>query len=345
MPLDFATLAKDAASSSQDFAAAAAAQPEAQGSLGIFKYLTQSLAKAREAADAEQIEALTLMIQTDFPEGEPKPPAPVPVQRSPSHELSLLAQTSAQALRDLIAARSTLESAKDRVVAAQSQLDEAKEHATQSAAAMNLALNRYTEADQQVRNFNSKVAALEAQRSAQIVSEVAQIAAASPGTPTATEAGQANAKSTPEQTYASVVAKGKGKQNSQMPLEPVLVLPAVKRPQQPDNADEEMEAKEAEPSEQSMGTTTSKRLKKERDAKMLAQSNDLSTAGLLLLTPALATDDQYLAKLARVCHTYGVTVADVIQKAVNGENLIAALQEQAAKTEDKPKEEATEDDI
>ena len=156
-------------------------QPESDAKNGIYQYLVTSIAAAKEAGDTSKMEALNFMLNKDFPAGEPKQqPPPPPPQLSPGHELNLLSAKSSQTLREMLTARSTLETAKDRVVAAQSLLDEAKEKVTQSAAEMNLALRRYTEADNAVRDFNSKVAALESQRSAQIVYQVAQMA---PGTP------------------------------------------------------------------------------------------------------------------------------------------------------------------
>jgi len=323
--IDFGALSRAASASSLHADANATQQvPNEAPNAGIYKFVASTASSEAENNPAK-VAALNVMLKADFPEGEPLPPRPMPAelaQLSAPNELNILAGSSAQALRDLIAARSALEVCRDRVLACQNQLDEAKEMATKAAAEVKCSLDRYKEADTAVKDFNAKVAAKETERSSKIAEQVARVS--QPTTPPV-NSGQVKEEQggTAAATYAAVAAKGTGNQASEQPIEPILPLPKRK------DGDEQQDEQMSQPSNGSQNTSASKRVKKERDAQKMEMelANDASTAGELMHRPELSQDQVYYDKLSLVCQKYNVAVQTVIEAASRHENLILQLQE------------------
>jgi len=326
--LDYATLSRQASEARLDIenqgnsTAPASSAPDLPRA-SIYHYLLGAIKGAQDAGETDKAEDLKKMLEKDFPTGEPQKPVPPPVQLSPSHELNLLASKSAQALRDLTAARKALEVCRDRVMASQSQLDEAKQQATVATAEVQSALLRYRDADSAVRDFNSKIAAKEMEKSAKIVE---QVAAASPSTPKDTVPNPVKAE---QATYATVAAKGvKGKGKQTLATDPVLPpVPATKRSEDgkpKGDLDDDMDGNK---SDNSQVISNSKKIKREADALELERSNDADLSGQLQLDPNLVQNEEYMCKLANLCHKYSVTQAQVIEDAAKGENTILARQQ------------------
>lgn len=331
--LNFASLSKAASASNlsvasgkqEEAASPVASTPDA----GVYHYLLSSVEKAKQQGDTATAKALEQKLQADFPQGEPTPPqplAPIAPPLSAPNELNILAEKSAQALRDLKASRAALEVAKDRVLACQNQLNEAKELATKASAEVSLAAARYQEAGIAVKNFNEKVQS----RELAAASAITEIVEQSLKQPKAEKNEKKAADVKLEPTYASVVANGgKGQDtDSGSPASPVLpAQPKRKEDGQPDlDGDDGMLSQHSGGSQQ---TTASKRLKKQKDAMYLEAVNDYMRSGQMILEPKLRQDQQYLAELTLICEKHRVQLTDMFAAADKTipENLIQQMVE------------------
>ena len=315
--LDFAKLSRAASASSlaptstQDAGASSFCTPD----VGIFRYLQTAIQNAKSWGEDSLAAALEFKLQKDFPDGEPEPPkAPAPpiVQLSAPNELNLLATKQAQALRELLASRASLDVAKDKVISCQAALNEAKELATKAAAQVAISASNYEQAGLAVKAFNDKVQQ----------TELAAAAAASAELTAATlKATKIEAK-TEEPTYAAVVkgvSKGKVSKDSAAPVLPVSG--ARKAEEEPDmDGDKAMGG--ASNHSGSQHTTASKRIKKLADARKQERLNDYTETGKLLLNPELASDSAWLQTLEAICQKYDLEPTAVLQAAEKQENLV-----------------------